>query len=347
MKRQEGIINTEDIRILFPNPLLLSIKRDAESFEVLSKSGESINLNRFLSSLISGFYREYQEENAGRHDRLLALIDPYVPEKRKKTELLEKLIREESAETERSNPPGPGRKISLRPTKETDQIILEIREGLRGGETLAGYFRGMFLAYVKRPIYERERIIFRKTSDFLEEACRTRRAVVFTTRDNPGFLHRVIPFDLAYGPDEMYNYLLCQESSAQGKPLPTSFRLCRIINPRFAVGKAEMDRETEQFLRKMKQYGPQFPFNQDIETCILLTETGRDTYRQIYQGRPVPDRKEDPDDQGNTLWYFRCSQTQLYQYFRKFNPGEARVIAPESLKNSLRRFYKRQLEYLE
>ena len=72
MKRQEGIINTEDIRILFPNLLLLSIKRDAESFEVLSKSGESINLNRFLSSLISGFYREYQEENAGRHDRLLA-----------------------------------------------------------------------------------------------------------------------------------------------------------------------------------------------------------------------------------------------------------------------------------
>ena len=82
------------------------------------------------------------------------------------------------------------------------------------------------------------------------------------------------------------------------------------------------------------------------ETCVLLTPAGKRSFKHIYFGRPKVDRNE-ITPAGNYRYYFICSTEQLYRYFRRFNPGEAIIEYPTTLRDRLIDFHVKSLEGYE
>lgn len=155
----------------------------------------------------------------------------------------------------------------------------------------------------------------------------------------------VMPYKLVCGSDEQFNYLLCQEYREDlGKYLAVSYRMCRIVNVADSAYSQPFDEKVLSYLERMEKYGPQYNINEVTETVVELTETGVLDFRRIYQGRPKPDRVDKPDSHGIARYYFSCSQDQLYFYFRRFNPGQARIIKPEKLKEQLKCFHENHLK---
>ena len=62
-------------------------------------------------------------------------------------------------------------------------------------------------------------------------------------------------------------------------------------------------------------------------------------------GRPAcVEEKEVPDREGCVECVFRCSREQLFNYFKRFNPGEAEVVSPKKLRDKLYRYHLSHLE---
>ena len=79
---------------------------------------------------------------------------------------------------------------------------------------------------------------------------------------------------------------------------------------------------------------------------MLLTPAGTQSFKHIYFGRPKVDRKE-ITPAGNYRYYFICSTEQLYRYFRRFNPGEAIIEYPTTLRDRIIDFHVKSLEGYE
>lgn len=343
------IINTDPIKINLPESLYQSLLSDAASFEVLKRDGERINLNGFMSSFVSGYYEKYLEEVSRRARRIREMLSPFITDQTQLDRATLELVEDDKSIDGASSKDANSKSLKFRPTKETDGIIIEIEEERRtANESLSGFFRKMLYSYSKKPTYERERIIYHGITDLLERACSSKKEITFTYRDKPGLLHRVVPYRIRYGTDELHNYLLCQEyNEFRDEMVAMSYRLCRIVNPRITKVDGQLDSRTTERLVKMEKYGPQYTINEETETCVEFTPDGRKSFQRLYQGRPIVDRKEPEDDSGNVKYYFTCSQDQLYLYLRRFNPGETTILYPEGLKARLYQFHLLHLINLE
>lgn len=321
------------------------IRSDAEQFEIYKANGEDINLNRFLSMLIVGYYNGYKQERNETAEAIRELVAPHVRSNRQKDELTEQIM-EHVVLPEVSRRKGKQSvALSLKPTYDTDQIIAEINQSLIGtSDYISQYLRRMLMSYCEKPIYEREKIIFHEKVEFLEEACALGREVSFTTIYNPKVIHHVIPYELTHGSEERFNYLLGQEyNKTLKRNIAVSFRLCRINRPSYYLSSGTLEESTREYLEKTKKSSPQYAINEDTETCVRLSENGQQSFKSIYFGRPAPKRREKEKD-GSMLYYFQSSLDQLYRYFVRFNAGEAEVLYPEQLRERLRRFYESALK---
>ncbi len=68
------------------------IRSDAEQFEIYKANGEDINLNRFLSMLIVGYYNGYKQERNETAEAIRELVAPHVRSNRQKDELTEQIM---------------------------------------------------------------------------------------------------------------------------------------------------------------------------------------------------------------------------------------------------------------
>lgn len=336
--------NTEKIKFYVPERTDMVIRSDAEQFEIYKAGSETINLNRFLSMLITGYYYGYKQEQNETAKAIREIIETHLQSNREKEELTEQIMEhvimpEVSRRKGKQSVP-----ISLKPTYDTDQIITEINQSLVGtGDYLSQYLRRMLMSYCEKPIYEREKIVFREKVEFLEEACLQGRVISFTTIYNPKAIHHVLPYELTHGSEERFNYLLGQEySKTLHKNLAVAYRLCRINRPSFSLSTGTLEEPVRRYLEKSKKGSPQYAINEDLETCVRLNEAGQQSYKMMYFGRPIPQRLEKEED-GSMLYYFQSSQDQLFRYFVRFNASEAEVLYPEQLRDRLRIFYENAL----
>ncbi len=341
----EEMINTETIKINIPESIHRSLARDMINFEVYKRDGEHVNINGFMNSFIAGYYDKYQAELEKHTKRTHDLLAKYINNPQKINEAASEIVIDEILPELTNRKTINSKVLKFRPNREIDGIIIEIEKKRQSlNESMSGFFRMMIFSYLKNQVYEREKIIYYGNTAIIEKACSQRKEITFITRDNPKFLHKVIPFGLRHGPDELFNYLLCQEyNQYTGKMMPMSYRLCRIVNPRFNSVEGRIEKDVRKYLEKMEKYGPQFLINEDVVTCVELTPSGRKSFQRVYQGRPIADRNDDPDENGNVKFYFTCSQDQIFLYLRRFNPGEATVLYPEELKNRLIDFHKKHL----
>ncbi len=320
------------------------IRSDAEQFEVFKANGEDINLNRFLTLLIVGYYNGYKQETNETAETIKEIISHHIKENRQKEELTEQLMDQVIQPEVLRRKGKQSVSISLKPTYDTDQIITEINQSLIGSsDYISQYLRRMLMKYCEKPIYERERIVFKEHVEFLENACKSKREISFTTAFNPGQIHHVIPYELTYGPEERFNYLLGQEYNERYKRnKAVSYRLCRIQTPSFSFSSGVIEEEVVKHLKQTKKYSPAYAINEDAETCVRLSERGQQNFRVIYFGRPIVDRKEKLGD-GSALYYFHSSIEQIFRYFLRFTAGEAEVLYPDRLRNNLKIFHENAL----
>lgn len=338
------MIENEKFKVGVPAKTYDSLNRDAEQFEIYRDNSTEINTNRFLSLLIVGYYGKYKQERSGKVSQIRELVRPWIRSPKKPDEIAEKIMEEivlpEVPKRKGKNP----ERFSVTPTRETDHIISEIRNST---SSCADYLCRMFMSYCEKPIHEREKIIFRENAEFLEEACRKKREITFFTGSHPRYFHHVIPYELVTGPDEMNNYLLCQEFIRdRQRNEAVSYRLCRIVRPDYSDKAGVLDENVVRYLEQMKKRGPQYAIREDTKSCVRLTPAGQKSYRKIYFARPTADRIEMQED-GSALYYFSDAPDLVFRFVIRFSAGEAEVISPPDLRERVYRHFRESLSLYE
>ena len=324
----------EEKKIIYVSPgIAAMVRRDMEMFEIF-KGDMTPNPNHFLSMLIEGYYDRYVQEKRDARDRIArALRDVRLCDRERESAVEAVMAALYKPEVRKKR----GQKKVKLPYKPTRMVEKQVRQIVDGGRvSLAEYIGDMLTGYCAKPFSERERIIFNNTYGMLDRYCRERRPLcLYIRREKKGY--NVIPYRLAVGPEEMFNYLLCQvENASTGKPEARAFGLRRIESLCEIEGPGALDPDVERRLDKMEKLGPQYAINDDEEIRVRLTGKGLDLYRKIYFGRPAIDQaRREPGD----IYCYSCSGDQIYLYFRRFEPKDVEIIAPESLRERMRRFY--------
>ena len=330
----------EKLSIYVPETMIATLDRDAMLFEIFKRDGRSINRNRFLSMVLLGFHDTYSKEVSNLIETVSrelesAEIDPFD------REILSRNVAQAIASPIPPDQRGLNfRRLSLKPTRETEGLIQDILDTL-GGENRSRYFYSMLTSYCSKTSNERERIVFKDNVTLLQEACTSGRLVSFNTPWNKKVIHRVIPYKLVVGQDKLLNYLLCyEETNLERKAL--AYRLSRINCPRLLGERKTIPETVATHLSQMERLSPQYAINNDEPACVRLTEKGAQTFLRIYNGRPPCKCIETMGR--DYLYHFNCSHDQLFLYFRRFGPGEAEVLSPTALRNRLIDFHKGALD---
>ena len=328
----------EKLNIYIPKRTSEQIEEDAILFEMFKKDNRTVNRNRFLSMLLCGYFDTYMEESRNAYTSILhSLGESRLTEKEKEllaTHILRKVIL----------PPDSGYKgerlvrISLKPTEATAPILDAIMGNLKGQDTISQFLCRMLLSYFRKPLAEREQIVFHEVYAFLTEACQKSRSIIFTQRRDTNQTHQVLPYAVTRSKEEISNYLICEEVDSDGNSLGVrSFKLSRITNPCYGYCYQSISPDVMKYCEKTRQKSPQYAINRDEEICVRMNDTGEFMYRRIYYGRPAYDRIEDRSD--GHYYYFDCSPVQVFHYFRRFGGGAAEILYPEKLRRKILKFH--------
>lgn len=326
----------DKVNIYVPIEVGTLLERDMEMFEIYKSSGKSFNWNRFLSMLIRGYYDTYVLENKALYDRVLSALEstPLNEAQRKDAanSILNNVIRPDGNKRSRRG----SRHLSLKPTESTDDLIQRISG--TSDDYISRYFRGMLMSYCEKSFSQRERIVFRETYEKLRKYCRDQQPIYLSTVLEDGVVHEVVPYTMAIGPEEMFNFLLCQEENAQTHEMEAkAYGLRRIKRVNVSDNRIHMQPTVLEHLKIMERTGPQYAINDDDEICVKLTDDGLDAYRRIYFGKPRYSRMEKRND--GYYQYYRCSKEQVFLYFRRFDPRDAQIIEPKSLRKRMICYY--------
>ena len=336
----------EKINIYVPDNVGRILENDASLFEIFKRDGRTVNKNRFLSMLITGFYGQYVQEYTQKYDAIKKEMAGVVKSAEKRDlladSILKNVILPEVPTRKGKNP----KRLSLKPTKDTESLIVKIMTDLGDSDYISQYFCRLLMSYCDKPLNEREQIIFRDNYELLDEACKSNRPVAFTTIWNKDVVHEVIPYRVVIGQGEMFNYLVCAEQDERnGVQVAKTFRINRITNLNRSNRMGTISDDVKRHLDMMLHYGPQFAINDDEEICVKLTDYGEKSYNRIYYGRPMGDRIEHGEDAH--YYYYKCSADQVFLYFRRFTGNSAEIIRPEALRLRMRKFHADALKQYE
>ena len=329
----------EKINIYVPEHIGTILDSDANLFEVMKKDGRTINRNRFLSMLITGYHNSYVIECQSAYEKIVAELISSGIEKARSNEIADKILKSvvlpEVPSRKGKNPS----KLSLKPTKETEGLILDITNNLVGDDFISQYFCRMLMSYCEKQFSERERIIFRNNYELLQNACAEARPITFSTIWNLNVIHTVIPYKLATGHEEMFNYMLCAETDPEkGVQEAKVYRLNRVTRINYSWTSNQIEEEVQGYLNRMLRYGPQYIINDNDESCVRLTKSGQKNFSRIYYGRPQVDRiVEKPD---GDYYYFKGSKDQIFFYFRRFSSDDVEIVSPICLRQKMADFHK-------
>ena len=336
-------METEKINVFVPTETAEILEKDARTFEIFKADSTVLNMNRFLSLLLIGYYDVYTATYRQIRDQISSVLEETgysnTQQRSSTAELLIKKVLFPEIPKKKGQQ---ARRISLKPTASTMAILINIENNLNG-DTMSRYLCRLFTSYTLKPLNERERIIFKSTYDFLLNACRTQQTFSFTLTWNNEVIHEVLPYCIDVSKEELHNYLLCQEFIPdRDRYEARTFRMNRITHEHLSANTMSLDQDVKRHLEMMKRYGPQYPINDDEECCVRLTEEGTHLFNRIYFGRPIVDRIEKKSD--GTYFYFKVSKFQLYTYFRRFDKDHAIILYPTSLRTQMIESYQIALD---
>lgn len=328
----------EKINIYVPENIGVMLENDAVMFEVYKKDGRTVNRNRFLGMLITGYYGDYITEIRNAYDTIVSSIETAKLSVREKEQIAESILKNYVLPIVPSRKGKNPTRLSLKPTKDTETLIQQIMIDLGEDDYISQYFCKMLMSYCEKPFSKREQIIFKDKYEMLLMACSAKRSLTFKTIWNDKIIHEVIPYKIITGPEEMFNYLLCAETNPfSGEQEAKTYRLNRIDKINYGRSMESISGTVKHHLDMMMKYGPQYMINDDTESCVRLTDSGVRNFSRIYYGRPVLGRVEEKED--GHYYYFKGSKDQVFFYFRRFGYEDAEIVSPEPLRQRMIEFH--------
>ena len=301
------------------------------------------NVSGFLNTLFANFFEQFQAEQDQRLNAMNDILEKYqIKPVSKRGELihdLSALLYSQPVSLKKTE----SKTIAYRPSKKShaDDVIraIEQTELSKLNTTLSGYLRLMCNAYAEKRRVEREQIIFLSQYQKLRRAISQKKFVtIFGT--NGKVYENEIPYSIEPSKDETANYLLTKTASGAISTIHLyNIKDVRIINPK-TIGQEYTFSQTDlDAFHSMITHGVQYRF-QTTNITVQFTEEGASMFQSIKHNRPVPVREED------LITEFDCSEEQAFQYFRRFGK-DAVVIAPVTLNERLKEFYKNAIEAYE
>ena len=328
----------EKINIYVPENIGVMLENDAVMFEVYKRDGRTVNRNRFLGMLITGYYGDYITEIRNAYDTIVSSIETAKLSAREKEQIAESILKNYVLPIVPSRKGKNPTRLSLKPTKDTETLIQQIMIDLGEDDYISQYFCKMLMSYCEKPFSKREQIIFKDKYEMLLMACSAKRSLTFKTIWNDKIIHEVIPYKIITGPEEMFNYLLCAETNPfSGEQEAKTYRLNRIDKINYGRSMESISGTVKHHLDMMMKYGPQYMINDDTESCVRLTDSGVRNFSRIYYGRPVLDRVDEKED--GHYYYFKGSKDQVFFYFRRFGYEDAEIVSPEPLRQRMIEFH--------
>ena len=319
----------EKIKIYIPESVNAILLKDIERFEFYKKDG-SLNKNEFYNTLIINYYEQYENSQSNIYSHIKKTIkDRSDLSDFDISDIASEILKYIDTNTYQLDRQKYDVSISFKPTKKSSNDIEYIQNCLLSNSTLSNYFRNMFASYVLLPQDKREKIIFKKNFEIIDEALNSHRKIYFTTI-NSSKTHIVSPVNIANSKEELFNYLLCIKDN-----LPYSYRISRIKQIKILNEDVDRHAEYDYIFDNMIKYGPQFAYevNKEIKRIkVKFTDRGKEMYKRIYLHRPAVTEID-----GN-IYYFDCSRNQAYQYFARFG-SNALVLEPQDLREDLYKFY--------
>ena len=335
------MVLTDKQSIYVPEEVKKTLENDARLFEVLHEDGQlkgQKNMNDLINRIIQGYYETYTEYCSDLRENIRSVLSDYIFRENE----LQNAVNEMFSGIERYDDnyrKGPKQKISFRPSNDSQDVIFAIQQQMNGtGDGPMKYISRMLIRYSGNPIYERERIVYRKTYTELLRCCKRKTPVVFITKLNKRS-HTVLPYRISVNNEEMANYLLCQEYDSRKKRYEAkSYRLSRVTSLRQDVTSHQvLQEDVKKHLDLTDRYASQYAINSDELICVSLSEAGVDLYNRIYTSRPVP--REIVKEGDRYLYSFDCSMNQINLYFRRFEKDAAVILTPKRLRDGMIAFH--------
>ncbi len=306
------------------------LKKDMELFKFF-KSDESTNSNLFINTLIANYYDFIEDEENKLNKGIKKILSNNTDIKKNELDSISNIITEYILDLDNKEDEYK-LSISFKPTKVSIDTI-NIIEYQLNNKGISKYFRLLFSSYAKKPLYQREKIIFKDKVDIIDYSIKNKTAISLKIGDNR---YTCYPYKLLYSGEELFNYLVCCDEHNN----IFSFRLTNIHDLVKTKTSFIIKDEIIKKLDEMINLGPQFACDIDkvMEYIVKLSPQGIKKFKKIYIHRPKPYKIED------NIYYFKCSYDQMYQYFFRFGK-DAYVIAPSSLSKRLRMEYEEASKY--
>lgn len=343
----------EKITIRVSQDIKTKIAYDIKLFELFKKNRspldkDPLNTNRFLSLLIEGYYDSYDQENKEIYDSVRRILKEHNVKDHDAGVAADRILNAALISRSGNKKEKKPVTLSLKVTKKTDPIIQNIQEDINAqGSQLSvrEYIYRMLISYFNKAVWERERIIFSENCCKIEEAIKNGRRLRFSLIWDENRIHDVIPYRLADGMYGMLNYLVCAEKNPKtGEMEVRSYRLSRINDLKDTYNTEQMSSKTEELCSLTAENSPQYAVNSHELIYVKLNDEGIRLYNRIYLDRPVI--VDDMEHEGG-FFYFRCSQDQAFNYFRKFGNGSAVIISPDTLVQRMKDFHRSSLAAYE
>ena len=324
----------EKIKIYLPQSTENTLLADAKSFEFRKKDG-NINKSLFVNTLIANYYQQYEIRRRrtikSTQQTLCSAGGNYNYEFC--AYLVDTIIHRQNTQEHKKRHKNAKLNLSVGVKSRAYDYIQEIKNTDRD-ISLSHYLGNMIKAYCSVPRYERERIIFSDATDIILESISNEKMISFkSTSDTNGQTHHVSPYALVPGEGQLNNYLLCYDADLKRV---MTFRLSRLQTVYYMDRDCFISDIDRKKLDSMKQFAPQFSFEDAEMICVRFTDKGLESFQKIYTNRPAIDHI-DPDD--SHVYWFYWSHWGAFQYFKRF--GEDTVILqPESLQRELKDWYK-------
>lgn len=338
---------------LYISPALNSVlEQDMRTFEFFDAEKSGYNRSGFLNDLIRGYYQKYLEENEHTRNEILKALQGVSLDEAGKEKIALDIMRNLQISGNQKKQRGQSITFPFKPRNALSGILQQFEELSRVyEESLPTSIIRMLIAYSRKPLIEREQIVFHDNYEKLRQYCETRQPIVLTTKWDRDLKTRqdkafpVVPWAIASGPDEIHNYLLCQREDPHTRLLEACpFALHRIRSVTVRTGKGRIDPEVERHLEMMREQGPAYAVNTDEVIRVKLSREGVRLYHRIYFGRPKVNKKDIISCGDGKIYHFKCSENQAFFYFRRLDPREVEILSPASLRDRIMTFFQSGLD---
>ncbi|RKW31585.1 MAG: WYL domain-containing protein, partial [Lachnoanaerobaculum sp.] len=298
---------------IYPSPEIRQmIENDIELFEIFkdNKNSEPMkgNTNAFLNRLFNGY--KYKEEM----EKFAKLLDTYPMTTKDIRKLIDMMLDNEAHHHGNNTEDNLEKKrLSFKPTQKnyTTNISEEIDKDCPHDMSRSGFICKILKLYFKKPLYQRERIIFQSEYENISCRCQKKCIKFYNLSDNQWYT--VMPYKIFLGKEQMFNYVFCYGLDENNTIKNYSFRLSRMSQIQGTSLFIPCPEDIEKNFSLTQSLGASYAINTPPETsCVLLTKKGLSSFRHIYFGRPKIEKKE-PAPNGCFRYSFNCSEEQLYR----------------------------------